>query len=591
LLEKEEEFMYTMRAFSCARVVTAILIFVTLFLACADKEKIDTTPCDTLIVQHYKEYIGEPRVEKISEHVWVAISYDTAHTALIHTGSGYVIVDTAMNPKRGMNAKKALLAKVPRAPLRAIIYTHSHIDHCGGTTSFIEKGVPIWATDKFADHFVKQYQLFVPIESLRARRQFAAHLSLEDIPSTGIGARLDMHTPFEEGGLGMIYPTHTFSGKKMLTIDGLDIEMIEAPGESHDHLIVWIPADKTLIAGDNFYWAFPNLYTLRGTSPRKVSHWFNSVDIMRRKEAEHLVPMHTKPIHGKKEIAEALTNYRDAIQWIRDEVVRGANRGEDIDTLAERIHLPEHLAKHHYNKEFRGQIDWCVRSIYTNNLGWYDGRPDKLYTHPVKEIAKREVELLGGTDRIMELADEAFKKGDERWAIHLLVKLQDSGIESDDLKEKLAQCYESLGRKTCNFDGRSYLMESAYELREGMPEVKQAKINEEMALGMPLEQMFNVMATRLNPEKAMDVHESVFFVFPDEKKRFIVTIRRGIAEIVAGEPLPGTPKPIATLTVDSKTYRKMALKMISPISAIASGKLKVSGSWIGFLTFFRKFQQ
>jgi alkyl sulfatase BDS1-like metallo-beta-lactamase superfamily hydrolase len=262
-----------------------------------------------------------------------------------------------------------------------------------------------------------------------------------------------------------------------------------------------------------------------------------------------------------------------------------------MDSLAERIKLPDHLAKHHYNKEFRGQIDWCVRSIYTNSLGWFDGRPDRLYTHPVNEVAKREVSLMGGPDKVMDLADKAFEGGDERWSIHLLVKLKDSGIESKELNEKLARSYEGLGRKTCNFDGRAYLLESAYELRKGAPEKKQAKINEEMALGMPLEQMFNVMATRLNPEKAMDVHQSVSFVFPDENKRFIVTIRRGIAEIVAGDPLPGTPAPVATLTVDSKTYRKMALKMISPVAAITSGKLKVSGSWVGFLSFFRKFQQ
>jgi alkyl sulfatase BDS1-like metallo-beta-lactamase superfamily hydrolase len=387
----------------------------------------------------------------------------------------------------------------------------------------------------------------------------------------------------------MMYPTHTFSGTKTLEFGDLEVELVEAPGETHDHIVVWIPQDRTLIAGDNFYWAFPNLYTLRGTSPRFVSSWFESIDVMRRKQAEHLVPMHTKPVHGAAEIAEILTNYRDAMQWIRDEVVRGANRGLDLDTLAETISLPEHLAKRHYNKEFRGKIDWCVRAIYTNNLGWFDGRPETLFTHTRRETASREVALLGGAERLMELAEQALQENDPRWAIHLLVKLEDSGLESTEVREKLARAYETVGRSTYNFDGRGYLLESALELREGVPDVKPAKINPEMALGLPLAQLFDVMATRLDTESSMDIHESVYFVFPDEDRRFVVTIRRGVAEVIEGEPLPGTPEPIATVTIDSKTYRKMALRLVSPAYVVASGEVDVAGSWIAFARFFGRF--
>jgi len=549
----------------------------------------EPTSADQLVLNHYREYIGAPRVERISQHVWAAISYDSAHVALIHTEEGNVIVDTAMNPSRADDAMEALGAVAPKGPVRAIIYTHSHLDHCGGTTAIASKDTPIWAHENFTDHFVKQYQLFATIEGIRGKRQFGAHVSPEDVPSTGIGARHDWEAPYREGGLGMMYPTNTFSGSKTLDFGDLEIELIEAPGETHDHIIVWIPEDKTLIAGDNFYWAFPNLYTLRGTSPRAVSSWFESIDVMRRKEAEHLLPMHTRPVHGAAEIATLLTGYRDAMQWIRDEVVRGANRGLDLDTLAETIRLPKHLAEPHYNKEFRGKIDWCVRAIYTNNLGWFDGRPERLFTHTRKEIAQREVELIGGAEKVLALAGRALDEHDPRWAIHLLVKLEDSGLGSREARYELANAYEALARESYNFDGRAYLLESALELREGMPEVKPARINPEMALGLPLAQLFDVMATRLDAQGAMDVHESVHFVFPDEGKRFVVTIRRGVAEVIEGEPLPGTPEPIATLTIDSRTYRKMALKLLSPLSVVASGEVDVSGSVTGFVMFFRRF--
>ena len=53
---------------------------------------------------------------------------------------------------------------------------------------------------------------------------------------------------------------------------------------------------------------------------------------------------------------------------------------------------------------------------------------------------------------------------------------------------------------------------------------------------------------------------------------------------------PGTPEPVATLIVDALTYRQMATKVTTPLKALASGKLKVEGSWLGFLAFNRRFE-
>jgi alkyl sulfatase BDS1-like metallo-beta-lactamase superfamily hydrolase len=99
--------------------------------------------------------------------------------------------------------------------------------------------------------------------------------------------------------------------------------------------------DQTLVAGDNFYWSFPNIYTIRGTSPLPVDAWIESLDTMRRLAPEHMIPNHTRAVHGRLEINRILTDYRDAIQWVRDAVVRGANMGLDLDTLAEGPRISE----------------------------------------------------------------------------------------------------------------------------------------------------------------------------------------------------------------------------------------------------------
>jgi alkyl sulfatase BDS1-like metallo-beta-lactamase superfamily hydrolase len=576
-------------------VVVTILTFLIAISGAALGQPANPVVLKNDLLKHHCGSIGNPRIEKISEHVWVALGFDLANEIIIQTAEGIVIVDSLMNLERAAAARKELLKNVPGGSVKAIIYTHSHIDHIGGASLWAKDNPPVWATESFQDNFFKQYQVYLPIESLRGKRQYGYHISAADLPCNGIGPRVNLNTDGAASGIRL--PTQTFSGIKTLNIGGVEIVLIEAHGETGDQLIVWLPQDRTLIAADDYYAAFPNLYTIRGTSPRPVDQWIKSIDNMRKLNPEHLVHCHTLPIHGAKNIAATLTDYRDAIQWVRDAVIREANKGRDLDTIAENIKLPAHLADKDYLQEFYGQVDWSARGIYTSNLGWFDGRPDKLYPIRVQEAASREIAFLGGTEKVLAMADVALQAGDLKWAIHLLVKLADSGLGTVDqkkmLSEKLAMSYERLALTINNSNGRGYLLESAWELRNTVETKSQItpKLDNALVVSIPLENIFSIMATRLITEKAMDVYETVHFVFPDEQKRFVVTVRRGIAEISEGEALPGTPDPVAVLTSDALTFRQMALKMMSPIKALATGHMQVQGSWLGFLKWYGRFDR
>ena len=54
--------------------------------------------------------------------------------------------------------------------------------------------------------------------------------------------------------------------------------------------------------------------------------------------------------------------------------------------------------------------------------------------------------------------------------------------------------------------------------------------------------MFEVMITRVRPELSIDVHESA--IFQVGKEKYIVTVRKGVAEVTKGTPIYGTPDPI-----------------------------------------------
>merc|ERR1719186_1389824 len=88
--------------------------------------------------------------------------------------------------------------------------------------------------------------------------------------NSGIGLRLNVEadsTYFD------VYPTKTFSDRLTISVAGLDLELIHAPGETNDQIIAWYPQQKILFPADNIYRAFPNLYAIRGTMHRDTLQW------------------------------------------------------------------------------------------------------------------------------------------------------------------------------------------------------------------------------------------------------------------------------------------------------------------------------
>ncbi len=548
-------------------------------------EEEDPPAPEGALAEHCVAEIGAPRVEEVADSLFVAIGYDLANTIVLQTDAGNVVIDVGSSPVRAQEMKDALMAVAP-GPTLAIIYTHSHADHIGGASVWAEEDTQIWATDAFMPHLIKQYGAFRRAETARSLLQFGQSLSLEELPCSSLGKRLDVEAALETG---VRAPTHTFSGEKMLEFGGVQIELVEAHGETHDHLFVHVPSLGALMPGDNYYATFPNLYTIRGTSPRPVDRWIDSLDAMRARAPDVLVPSHTSPVQGADAVQAVLIDYRDAIQWVRDEVVRWANAVEDVDSLAGRIALPAHLADQSYLQQLYGQVDWSARAIYSNQLGWFDGRADRLY--PPDETARREIELMGGAPAVLAAATAARKDGDARWAAHLLGKLRDSGLaEAAALEPELAAAYEAIGLGVQNSNGRAYLVESARALTQGPPTGGAPKIDDVFIDAIPVKVFFEALPSRLKTAESMDVFESAVFEFTDTSETFVVTVRHGVAEVVAGEALPGTPEPITTVTTDTGTWRRLALGLKDQLEAVTEGKLTAT-DLIAVVAFMDRFDR
>ena len=531
--------------------------------------------------KHTREF--KKGVVKVTDGVYVAIGYGLANSVLLVGPGGTVVVDVMESNEAGVPVRKAF-DKISAKPLRAIIYTHFHTDHVSGVGAFLTGGrVDIYAHEKTMGEMDRVATVTQEITYRRAMRMFGTFVPKEEFVNSGIGPGLLFN---DKTVMSYRRANKTFSGERMrVRAAGLDLELIHAPGETDDQIVVWLPAKKVLIAADDFYKSFPNLYTIRGTRYRDVQVWAQSVEKMRKLGAEFMVPCHSRPVTGAATISETLADYRDAIQFVHDQTVRGMNRGLTPDEIVELVRLPRHLAEKPYLREFYGTVRWSVRNIFSGYLGWFSGDAAELNPLPPRERAARIESLAGGRSALLDRAKEALKKGDCRWALELAGHLLALKPGMGDALAIRSSCFRALAARSGNANERNYYLSQALEA-EGKLTLGSPRVTPDLARRLPLAAIFAGMGVRLNPEKSADVMQTVGFRFPDTGEAYTVQVRRGVAFI---EPVFPAKADIS-VTLDSGLWKEIAAQTANPAAALAKGDVKIDGGLVSLVKFLALFR-
>ncbi|MEC7238034.1 MAG: alkyl sulfatase dimerization domain-containing protein, partial [Pseudomonadota bacterium] len=277
-----------------------------------------------------------------------------------------------------------------------------------------------------------------------------------DRPLTGMGA-------------GMMEPTRLIGdGGARLSLAGIELDLVMAPGETPDHMVVWYPDKKILFSGDNFYRSFPNLYAIRGTAYRDFDVWADTLDVLMGFAPEVLGPGHTRPLFGADVVRETLTDYRDAIRHIIEQTREGMDAGLTIDELAHNVALPPELAEKPHLREYYGRVEYAVRAYVVGTMGWFDGNPTSLSPLAPKDEAERMIRLAGGADAVWREIDDARGKGDCQWALQLLDRLIHAGEDASRARTAKAAVLRDHAVAQINCPTRHYYIQSAKELEQQM---------------------------------------------------------------------------------------------------------------------------
>jgi alkyl sulfatase BDS1-like metallo-beta-lactamase superfamily hydrolase len=493
---------------------------------------------------------------------------------------GVVLIDTSAGVEFAERAR-AIMRGLTDKPVVAVIYTHHHVDHSGGTTAFVSREdvqsgkVKVIAAENFMQQAEGENGATGPIMGLRAVYMYGALL-----PPDAEGTHYHIGCCGFKflGTNGFIAPNTLVPVDRTteMKIAGYRMVFFYTGGEAASHIGIYLPDQRVVFAGDEVQGpTFPQLHSLRGTRPRDIERWLTAIDRMRNYKPEYLVPGHGQIVVGTQNIATMLANYRDAMQYVLDQSIRLINMGYTPDEIAETVKLPKAVQVEPWGVEYYGNVDVSARNVYGGLISWWNGDPAELRPTPRLEKTRRTVEMMGGRDKVFAEAERAFFAGDPQWAAELttpLIRVNKNDWQARYLK---AAALRKIGYQQTSSSLRGLYLTGALEIEGAFdPREAQQKLAAQLfsAESMPSDALFSMLRYRINPERASGKHITLGYHFTDTSEDFTLTLRNSILQI----------QPVRAADVDARV--EMTRKQFNQLfegklthEQAAAGGAKISG--------------
>ncbi|MFL9682939.1 alkyl/aryl-sulfatase [Streptomyces sp. KL110A] len=443
---------------------------------------------------------------RVTERIYQVRGLDLSNMTIVEGDTGVIVIDPLISAETAAAAIALYRAHRGDRPVRAMIYTHPHVDHFGGCRGVLPDGaadVPVLAPKGFMEHAVSENVHVGTAMARRAAYMYGSTLPKDATAQVGCGLGLTVSL----GTVGLIAPTRYITGTgEEVTLDGVRIRFQMTPGtEAQEEMNFLFPDLRAVCMAENATHTMHNILTLRGAQVRDAHAWAGylteSIGLYTG-AADVAFASHHWPTWGNDTIVELLTHQRDLYGYLHDQTVRQINRGLTGTEIAETFRLPPALEGVWANRGYYGSLSHNVKAVYQRYMGWFDGNPAHLWEHPPAEEARRWVETLGGQAAVRARARHYADRGDLRFAVTLLNHAVFDDPRNERSRRQLAELYTRLGRKAENAVWRNFYLTAAQELLHGITPHATASIGPDMYLALTVGQIVDSMAVRVDGPRA-----------------------------------------------------------------------------------------
>jgi len=534
---------------------------------------------------------------EVVDGIYQVRGYDLSNVSFVRGETGWIVIDPLITVESARAALALVDETLGARPVVAVIYSHSHVDHFGGVRGLVEPEdvaagrVRIVAPEDFLEHAVSENVVAGNAMTRRAAYMFGRLLPAgpQGRVDTGLGKTTSL------GRVSLLEPTDIVreTGTR-LEIDGIEFVFQNTPGaEAPAEMMFFLPHRKAFFVAEEANAVMHNLYTLRGAQVRSGALWARWLDeaiALFGDELELVFGAHHWPRWGREEALDFLASQRDLYKYIHDQTLHLANLGLTPVEIADRIELPEALARRWSNRGYYGTLKHNARATYQLYLGWFDGNPAHLDPHPPVEAGRRYVALAGGAEALLEQARAAYAEGDYRWVAEVVNHLVFADPGNREARWLQADALEQLGYQAEAGPWRNFYLSAARDLRDpkGRRAPRVATTSADVLAAMPSRMLFDFLAVSLDGERAAEEAMTVELRFPDRDERWLLEIERGVLRHSSDRMVAG---PTLRLTIPRDRFVALLQGQVKMTTLLRRGEAELEGGLLALRRFGLLFQQ
>lgn len=521
--------------------------------------------------------------EVVADFIYQIRGFDLANMTLIKGDTGWILFDVLLTRETAEAALNFANEQLGERPVRAVVYSHSHIDHFGGVRGVLDEAevlagrAHVYAPSGFMEEAISENVYAGNAMSRRAGYQYGNFL-----PSNPHG-QVDsaIGKALARGTSGLIAPSIVITEDfEEHVIDGIRIVFQNTPGtEAPSEMNAWFPDTKVFWAAENITATVHNIYTLRGALVRDALEWSRQInEALYRfgREADVLVSSHNWPRWGNERVQQIMRTQRDAYANLNNQVLNLANQGVTINQIHNHYQVPPSLQQQWSVRQYHGSEFHNSRAVINRYLGYWDANPATLAPLSPEDSAPLYVEMMGGAAAIIPRAQALYNNGEYRLAMEILNKLVYAEPNNQAGKNLLADAFDQLGYQYESSSMRNVFLSAAQELRNGVSQIPPARSNSpDLARAMTTSQWWDAVATRVDSSRADGINFIINFVTPDTDERFVIEMSGATLTNIAGYTADNAD---ASITMNRRDLETVIMGQASLGEQLMAGNGSVVGN-------------